>query len=217
VSRPRKESKRRKRQKLIHVSMNSAYHFLQHYVYATLEHCAECASRSYKPMIPLTAVLRMVTNVLVNLLHRFVCGIEILLGFVAVLEPCVVVAIHGSSRQQRLLTLQLRWPPTPTLNLLAAYQSSRDSVFSIHGFILAIPHHITRQFSTWKTPRLARLFARKSSHKPAKFHSSRSRLHPRKSRQSSLGCQQHQPTYNITLFPQPNFIDPTTPRLASLR
>jgi hypothetical protein len=33
---------------------------------------------------------------------------------------------------------------------------------------------------------------------------------------SSLGRQQHQPTYNITFFPQPNFITPTTPRLASL-
>jgi hypothetical protein len=190
--------------------MNSAYHFLPHYVYATLEHCAECASRSYKPMIPLTAVLRMVTNVLVNLLHRFVCGIEILLGFVAVLEPCVVVAIHGSSRQQRLLTLQLRWPPTPTLNLLAT------RYFQYMVLFLQSPI-ISPGSSAHGKPQGLRLFARKSSHKPAKFHSSRSRLHPRKSRQSSLGCQQHQPTYNITLFPQPNFIDPTTPRLASLR
>jgi hypothetical protein len=197
--------------------MNPAYHFLQHYVYATLEHCAQCASRSYKAMIPLTAVLRMVTNVLVNLLHRYVCGIEISLGFVAVLEPCVVVAIHGSSRQQRLLTLQLLWPPTPTLNLLAAYQSSRDSVFSIHGIILATPHHITWQFSTWKTPRLAFVCSQVKSQASQvsllALSTSPSKVSPVKSWLSTTPTNLQHHTFSSTQFHQSHN---SSPRITSL-
>jgi hypothetical protein len=80
-------------------------------------------------------------------------------------------------------------------------------------------YHIIEQVSSpsHREPQESRLFMRKSSHKPAKFLSSRPQLHPRKSsRQPSLGCQQHQPTYNITLFHQPNFIHHTTSCIVSL-
>jgi hypothetical protein len=37
-----------------------------------VEHCAQCASRSYEAIVPLTAALRVVTNVFVHLSFMYV-------------------------------------------------------------------------------------------------------------------------------------------------